>query len=294
MSTTSDLYKAPDRARQSSDGAARRSRENFPVASRLIAAPLRRHVHVFYNFARAADDIADDPTRPADDKQKALKALDAILVGGGESGDPAPALEAARALKESLDQTGVPAAHARHLLQAFDKDARCNRYGSWSELLTYCQFSAAPVGRYLLDLHGEGRDAWPASDALCAALQILNHLQDCQADYRRLDRVYIPEKWLREAGCEAADLDRNDASDALRGVLNQVLSRVALLLAAARPLPGAIRSRRLRLEAAIIVALAEALARKLARHDPLTERVKLSRLEAAICVLRGAARGIRA
>ena len=58
--------------------------------------------------------------------------------------------------------------------------------------MDYCRYSAMPVGRFVLDVHGESRDLWPANDALCAALQVINHLQDCAKDYRELDRVYLP------------------------------------------------------------------------------------------------------
>ena len=78
------------------------------------------------------------------------------------------------------------------------------RYANWNELLDYCRYSAMPVGRFVLDVHGESRDTWPANDALCAALQIINHLQDCAKDYRQLDRVYLPMDLLERAGAVAA------------------------------------------------------------------------------------------
>src|SRR5438132_14141888 len=103
----------------------------------------------------------------------------------GVAGDGAPA---AALMRRSLNQTGVSAQHCHDVLRAFRLDATKLRYRNWDELMEYCRYSAAPVGRQLLDLHGESLAAWPASDALCAALQVLNHLQDCAADYRDLDR----------------------------------------------------------------------------------------------------------
>ncbi len=90
--------------------------------------------------------------------------------------------------------------HAQDLLHAFRQDVTKLRYANWDELIDYCSRSAMPVGRFVLDVHGESRDTWPASDALCAALQIINHLQDCAADYRTLDRVYIPLDALAARG----------------------------------------------------------------------------------------------
>ena len=90
--------------------------------------------------------------------------------------------------------------HALDLLEAFRRDVTKLRYRDWDDLLDYCRYSAMPVGRFVLDVHGESRDLWPANDALCAALQVINHLQDCAKDYREIDRVYIPEDALADAG----------------------------------------------------------------------------------------------
>ena len=96
--------------------------------------------------------------------------------------------------------SGVTSAHCHELLAAFRQDATKTRYADWGELMGYCRLSASPVGRYLLDLHGKSRDTWPASDALCDALQVINHLQDCADDHRQLDRVYIPARHVRGRG----------------------------------------------------------------------------------------------
>lgn len=274
---------------------ARARRENFPVASRLIPAELRPLVLAFYAFARAADDIADTPGGDPEDGRRALAALDAILAGDPAPADAAPpaARAAAEALRDGLTARGVSVQHARHLLQAFQRDLRKNRTDSWSDLLTYCRYSAAPVGRFLLELHGEDRSVWGAADALCAALQILNHLQDCQADYRRLDRVYIPANWLRDAGLTADALAAPRSDPALRGVFDLTLEGVDRLLAAAAPLPAAIRHRRLRLEASVILSLAQALRRALGRRDPLAARVRLSPPARLWAGLIGLARGLR-
>ena len=103
-------------------------------------------------------------------------------------------------MRESLAATGVTAEHCHDVLQAFRLDAVKLRYRDWDDLMEYCRYSASPVGRQLLDLHGESRATWRASDALCSALQVLNHLQDCVKDYHALDRVYIPLDALKAAG----------------------------------------------------------------------------------------------
>jgi squalene synthase HpnC len=259
-----------------------RSGENFPVGSWLIRRDLRVHVHAFYRFARNADDIADNPALAPNDKLRRLDRMAAILDGA--SGEDSLA---AAAMRASLAQTGVTAQHCHDVLHAFRLDATKLRYRDWDDLMEYCRYSAAPVGRQLLDLHGESRDTWPSSDALCSALQVLNHLQDCAADYRALDRVYLPLEDLTKAGCTVERLEAPAASSGLRRVIDSLLDRTEDLIATARDLPPRVAARGLRWESAVIVALAQRLARRLRQGDPLATRVKLSKNDFAAAFLTG-------
>ncbi|HEV2336839.1 MAG TPA: squalene synthase HpnC [Stellaceae bacterium] len=248
-----------------------RGDENFPVGSWLIRRDLRVHVHAFYRFARNADDIADSPVLAAADKLRRLDRMAAVL--DGDCGSESPA---ASAMRDSLIATGLTAQHCHDVLQAFRQDAVKLRYRDWDDLMEYCRYSAAPVGRQLLDLHGESRDTWAASDALCAALQVLNHLQDCAADYRALDRVYLPLADLEAAGAGVEMLAAPTASPALRVALDTLLDRTGGLIKIACDLPPSVAARGLRRESAVIVGLAARLARRLRRGDPLATRVKLA------------------
>jgi farnesyl-diphosphate farnesyltransferase len=268
-----------------------RTEENFPVASRLIPAALRPHVHRFYLCVRAADDVADSPDLAPADKIALLEAMDAALRGEGADDH---ATRRASDFRASALETGVTVEHARHLLQAFTMDVTKLRYRNWSELVNYCLYSAAPVGRYLLDLHGEDQSARPATDALCIALQILNHLQDCGDDYRELDRVYIPEPWLKEAGLEVSALGAGPSGPAMRGVLDRMLDRTDELIVRAAAGPPMIRHRGLRLETAVIVAIARRLSARLRRRDPLAGRVELGAWDKAVAFSAGVVRGWRA
>ncbi len=284
--TALDAATPPDAASVEVPSGKWRGDENFPVGSWLIRRDLRVHVHAFYRFARNADDIADSPVLAAADKVRRLDRMAAILEGasGGASGSESPA---ATAMRESLAATGVTAQHCHDVLQAFRLDAVKLRYRDWDDLMEYCRYSAAPVGRQLLDLHGESRATWPAADALCSALQVLNHLQDCAADYRALDRVYLPLADLEAAGGGVEMLVAPAASPGLRRVLDTMLDRTERLIATAHGLPPRVAARGLRWESAVIVGLAERLARRLRRGDPLATRVALAKSDIAAAFLRG-------
>jgi farnesyl-diphosphate farnesyltransferase len=265
-----------------------RSSENFPVGSFLIRRDLRVHVHAFYRFARNADDIADNPAFTADDKIARLDRMAAILDGASAEDSPAAA-----AMRASLLETGLTAQHCHDVLHAFRLDAVKLRYRDWDDLMGYCRYSASPVGRQLLDLHGEGRVTWPASDALCSALQVLNHLQDCADDYRRLDRVYLPLEDLAAERTGADALAAGVSSPGFRRVLDHLLDRTAELVELARGLPPLVASRGLRWESAVIVELAGRLLRRLRHGDPVAGRITLSKSDFLAAFAFGVSRGFR-
>ncbi len=263
--------------------------ENFPVGSFLIAKPLRPHVAAYYRFARTADDISDHPTLPSDEKVAGLKAMGRALVSGKAE---TPEAQASLPLKRSLEETGVDPKHALDLLIAFERDSVRARCRDWDDLIDYCRFSAMPVGRFLLELHGETDvRAWQGSDALCTALQILNHLQDMKNDYLFLDRAYTPEDWMAETGGEFADLEGRALTPGLEAVMGRMLDGTKALIDTARLLPPAVNSRGLRMESAVIVRLAQRLYDRLRVGDPLATRVKLTGWDFLAATLSGAASG---
>ncbi len=261
--------------------------ENFPVGSWLLPARLRPHVATFYAYARAIDDIADNSALSPDDKIARLEGFANAVTG---TGAPEPAFHKAHAIRRSLATTGVTPRHCVDLTLAFKQDAVKLRYDDWDDLMGYCNLSAAPVGRYLVDLHGESPAAYPASDALCNALQVLNHLQDCGDDYKALNRVYLPEDWMSAEGTGVQALARGEVSPPLRRVLDRCLDRTDRLLETADALPGHLRNPRFAMEAAVIVAIAWRLGAELRRRDPLAERVVLTKARYAACGARGIAR----
>ncbi len=261
-----------------------RTAENFPVGSALIRPDLRRHVHAFYDFARNADDIADSPLLTPVDKIFRLDVMEDVLLGARDSGSPS-----ALGLRHSLVESGLSAVHSQGLLRAFRQDANKNRYADWDELLDYCRYSAMPVGRHVLALHGEGPETVAPSDALCAVLQVLNHLQDVAKDLSALDRCYLPADMLAEAGVALEDVHGPRETPGLRKVFSRLLDHCDALNAEGADLPRRVRDRRLRLETSVIVNLSHRLARRLRAGDPLATRVKLTRPDVALSLL-GAAR----
>ncbi len=175
--------------------------------------------------------------------------------------------------------------HSCDLLVAFRQDATKRRYASWPELYDYCRFSAMPVGRHVLDLHGEDAATHAPSDALCAALQVLNHLQDGASDLAALDRCYLPQDLLARHGAAVQDLRGPAATPGLRRVFDALLDEVEALNRAAATLPRRTRDRRLRVETAVIVGLARRLARRLRHADPVARRVALTKADAGASVL---------
>lgn len=260
--------------------------ENFPVASVLIHPRHRPVILAFYRFARAADDIADHPTAPAEEKLRLLEDFRASLAGEADSA------EIAMALREVLKARALTAQHGLDLLEAFRRDVTVLRYQNWNALMDYCRYSAMPVGRFVLDVHEEDQSTWPANDALCAALQVINHLQDCKKDHAGLDRVYIPMEamWAEGIGPEA--LMAKEASPALERVITGLARRTKVLLEQSRPLAGQIKDARLAFEVTVIQCLAEDLTAKLMRRDPLSERVHHNKLELIPLLISATARFI--
>jgi squalene synthase HpnC len=247
--------------------------ENFPVASWIIHPRHRALILAFYNFVRTADDIADHATLGDRDKLTYLDLLEAELLGRGDSQPEAVNL------RRALSERAMPPRHALDVLTAFRMDVTKLRYENWEEMIHYCRYSAMPVGRFMLDVHGESTSTWAASDALCAGLQINNHLQDCGKDYRSLNRVYLPRDALAAAGASVEALGEARASAPLRQCLRSLAVRTEGLLDESKSLSAEVRDFRLGLEISVIQAFADRIVHLLKIRDPLSETVHLGPLE---------------
>ncbi len=263
--------------------------ENFPVASLLLPARHRPVVMAFYRFARTIDDIADSAALTSETKVTTLRAFAGALTSDAAVDNTlAPASELGRMLRKR----GLGTDYGLDLVHAFEWDATRSRHASWNELMDYCTLSAVPVGRFLVDLHGGPQAAYSASDSLCCALQVINHLQDCGEDYRTLSRVYLPQEWMRVEGASYEMLSERHLTPGLRRVLDRCLMSVRALLQEAAPLVVQLASFRLAMEASVICCMAQMLTRRLALRDPLAERIVLGPRAQAWCVVRGLAAAV--
>ncbi|HVY33523.1 MAG TPA: squalene synthase HpnC [Caulobacteraceae bacterium] len=258
--------------------------ENFPVASALIAPRHRPVVMAFYRFARAADDVSDNSEATPGLKLALLEDLRKSLIGENDFSAEGVAL------REALYIRGLAPRHPLDLLEAFRRDVTKLRYDDWDDLMDYCRYSASPVGRFVLDVHGEDEGLWPMNDALCSALQVINHLQDCGKDRRDLDRVYLPLDALGAAGIGVEALDQPAASNALRAVIAGLAGRTMTLLDVSRPFARKVKDGRLALEIGVIQTLAEDLCKGLMKRDPLSQTVHHSKPQMAGLALAAMAR----
>ncbi len=247
--------------------------ENFPVASWLIQPRHRALILAFYNFVRTADDIADHATLEAAEKLRYLDLLEAELLGKGDS------QKEAVSLRTALAERSMPPRHALDLLTAFRMDVTKLRYENWDEVIHYCRYSAMPVGRFVLDVHGESTSTWAASDAICAGCRstIICRIaaRISKTSIASICRAMRSQRLARRS----TTLGLPQASPALLQCLHVLAGKTEQLLNEGRPLAAQVRDFRLGLEIAVIQAFADRIVRMLKVRDPLSERVHLGKGE---------------
>ena len=211
--------------------------ENFPVASILLPAPLREPVAAIYVFARSADDFADEGDLSTEQRLALLSSfmdeLDLI-----EHGSPTrhPVFQR---LRPVIARFGLPLQLFRDLLDAFVQDVGKDRYADFSELMNYCRRSADPVGRLMLHLFGQATAANLArSDAICSALQLINHWQDVGIDATKgsRGRIYLPQDDMARFGVSDSDIVRRVASAEFQALLRFQVARARSLMLSGAPL----------------------------------------------------------
>jgi squalene synthase HpnC len=211
----------------------RSTRENFPVALRMLPARHRRHLMAVYGFARITDDIGDEA--PPAERPRMLAELEedlARLIDGQAR------LPVIRALEPTICGLGVPEQLFIDIISANRQDQIVSRYETFAELAGYCRLSANPIGRMVLYVFGEFSERRAElSDRVCTALQLAEHWQDVAEDYRA-GRIYLPGADLRQYGVAEADLAAPAASPRLLGLMTFETKRAAELLDSGAPLVG--------------------------------------------------------
>ena len=226
--------------------------ENFPVASLLLPAPLRQPVEAIYRFARSADDLADEGSDPPQLRLERLDDYRAELARIEHAQRPRAALF--QRLEKTIKDHALPLAPFYDLLDAFSQDVTKKRYASFDEVLGYCRRSANPVGRLLLHLFKRTTDSDLArSDAICTALQLINFWQDADLDFRRDDRVYLPQDEMASFGVNDEQIARQDAGGRWRELMAFQVERARAMMNEGAPLGRALGGR-IGLELRMIVA----------------------------------------
>lgn len=260
---------------------AAKDHENFPVASFLLPKTLRKSVLAFYDYVRGLDNIADNGAVSMGMRQQQL--IEVRQSVACEDWQNMPVW--ARLYAGAVASGQIEPCFGHQLWQAFFTDTCKQRYLSLSQLQQYCLYSAAPVGRFILHHAGEIKADLSASDALCEVLQLLNHLQDMQQDYVENNRIYLPQQWMTEFGVEEAALAAAASSPAVEALKCRLIAYCMMQLQACQHLPDTIDSTRLRIEISWIWQIAWRLAKKLQTCDPLSQPVRLSRLEFLLALL---------
>lgn len=238
--------------------------ENFPVASILLPASLRRPVAAIYRFARTADDLADEGDVCTQDRLKALLAFD-HQVTRLEAGE-APDDPLFTALAAAIRTHQLPFSYFHDLISAFSQDCVKTRYRDFAELQDYARRSANPVGRLLLHLFGEtGADAFRWSDLICSSLQYINFWQDVEIDIRK-QRIYLPVEDMARFGVDESDIARRIATERFKALLGFQVERTRALLHEGAALGRLLRGR-VGLEIRTIVAGGDTILQKIIEAD---------------------------
>lgn len=225
--------------------------ENFPVASVLMPARLRRPVALIYRFAREADDFADEGDAAPAVRLEQLAAFTREMHRI-EAGEP-PGIAWFSDLADVIREHGLPTSAFHDLLSAFSQDVTQGRYESYEEVLHYCRRSANPVGRLMLVLYGAtDRTSLEWSDAICSSLQIINFLQDIEIDWRK-NRVYLPQDEMRRFGIGEDQIARGDTGERWTQFMTFQVERARALLYSGAPLGHRLKGR-IGLEMRMIVA----------------------------------------
>ncbi|MFG2378697.1 squalene synthase HpnC [Streptomyces sp. NPDC048504] len=228
--------------------------ENFPVAPFFLPKAWRTDLMAVYGFARLVDDIGDGDLAPggADarllgvppaDAEDRLLLLDAFEADLHRVFDGTPGHPLLRRLQPTVRRCALTPEPFLGLIAANRQDQLVTRYETYDDLLAYCELSANPVGRLVLGVTGtETPERVRLSDAICTALQIVEHLQDVAEDLGR-DRIYLPAQDMKRFHVQETDLATPSAGASVRALVAYEAERARDLLNEGAPLVGSVHGR---------------------------------------------------
>lgn len=246
--------------------------ENFPVGL-LISGKLKPLVKAYYQAARTADDIADNPRLSTEEKLNLLNETERAFYGKNK----AKKFSAAAKLGHLFAKENLDASLFTDLLKAFRQDAVNQPLEVWEQLTNYCSYSAAPVGRFLLAIHDENPSTYLPAATLCAVLQISNHIQDLKKDCLEMKRFYIPKTMMDKHGVVYDDFCKSQSTPALKTLIAEIITELRSMMKDAQQLPRLIKNKRLRMETGVILSLTNSMLQKLENEDVLNTAVRLNR-----------------
>lgn len=245
--------------------------ENFPVGM-LISPKLKNIVQTYYQAARDADDAADNPLLSAEQKKAALDNIELAF----RQPDMPTEFKSAAKLGRLFAAENLDSSLYTDLLTAFRMDAENKPIEIWEQLLNYCNYSAAPVGRFMLAIHNENPSSYLPAATLCAVLQITNHLQDLKKDAVNLQRFYLPHKMMEQHGARYSDIYLSFTKPALREVINETTGKLRMMLQDAEPIFKIVKNIRLKWELGVIFSLTNSMIKKIERRDVLHDNIRLN------------------
>lgn len=248
--------------------------ENFPVGMMMFNKNIRKIVADYYRFARYADDIADNPHLKPQNKVEKLYELEEIFTG--QKSYKGQKLKFVQTLKDEFAKHNLSPDLATDLLIAFRKDSLGFDYQTWGQLVDYCKYSAAPVGKFMLAVHQENPSTFLPATSLCVALQIVNHVQDLKYDVSLLKRLYLPAEIMKKYHLRQEDLVQNKSSISVQKAVKHIMEKTLGLVKEGSILPELIKSLSLRIEVCIILSLTNIMIKKILKGDILAQEIKLS------------------
>ncbi len=264
--------------------------ENFPVGMMMFQQKLRNIVGNYYQFARYADDIADNPNISSEQKINKLRELEDIFTKNKKY--HGQKLKFVKELKQKFDEFQLSDNLATDLLIAFRQDALGFEYKTWDQLVNYCKYSAAPVGKFMLAIHQENKATYLPATSLCVALQIVNHVQDLKYDYMLLKRLYLPKDIMKKYHITSEDILKEKSNLNIKKAVEHLMNLTKGLIKEGNLLPPIIKSTSLRIEVCIILSLTNIMVKKLLKKDILAKEIKLSKIDWLVAIFSGIFKGL--